>query len=91
MSDKPGGGGALAPIKPERLVREVREICGDHRSGKSSDLVYEQRFARMIGEVRDRRLDGDRATVMAALMPLREEGVVTPQEWDRLLKSLGLA
>ncbi|MGH7586752.1 MAG: hypothetical protein ACREMH_10925 [Gemmatimonadales bacterium] len=89
MSDKPGG--ALAPIKPERLVREVREICGDHRSGTSSDLVYEQRFARMIGEVRDRRLDGDRATVMAALTPLRDEGVVTPQEWDRLLKSLGLA
>lgn len=89
MSDKPGG--ALAPIKPERLVREVREICGDHRSGKINDLVYEQRFARMIGEVRDRRLDGDRATVMAALAPLREEGVVTPKELDRLLKSLGLA
>ena len=72
MSDKPGG--ALAPIKPERLVREVREICGEHRSGKINDLVYEQRFARMIGEVRDRRLDGDRAA--AFIHPRRLHGLL---------------
>jgi hypothetical protein len=52
MSDQPE---ALTPIKPERLAREIREICAEHNSGQITELQYEQRFARMIGEVRDRR------------------------------------
>lgn len=87
MTDQP----ALTPIKPERLAREVREICTDHKEGRMTDLVFEQRFARMIGELRDRRVDGNRQEIMGALEPLRLEGVVPPREWDRLLKSLGLA
>jgi hypothetical protein len=53
-------------------------------------LQYEQRFARMIGEVRDRRLAGDRADVLKVLGALRDDGTVTSKEWDRLIRSLGL-
>lgn len=87
MSDQPE---ALTPIKPERLAREIREICAEHNSGQITELQYEQRFARMIGEVRDRRLAGDRADVMQVLGALRDDGTVTSKEWDRLIRSLGL-
>jgi hypothetical protein len=81
---------ALTPIKPERLARELREMTTEHNSGQISELQFEQRFARMIGEVRDRRLAGDRAEVLKVLNPLREEGTLTSKEWDRLIRSLGL-
>jgi hypothetical protein len=87
MSDKQD---ALTPIRPERLAREIREMCAEHNSGQITELQYEQRFARMIGEVRDRRLAGDRAEVLKVLNPLREDGTVTAKEWDRLIRSLGL-
>ena len=38
---------------------------------------YEHRFARMIGELRDRRIDGSRAEILATLTPLMKEGVVS--------------
>ena len=48
-------------------------------------------LARMIGELRDRRIDGSRAEILATLTPLFEEGVVTPEDWRRLTRQLGLA
>ena len=81
---------ALTPIRPERLAREIREMCAEHNSGQITELQFEQRFARMIGEVRDRRLAGDRSEVLKVLNPLREDGTVTAKEWDRLVRSLGL-
>jgi hypothetical protein len=45
----------------------------------------------MIGELRDRRIDGSRAEILATLTPLFEEGVVTAEDWRRLTRQLGLA
>jgi hypothetical protein len=44
----------------------------------------------MIGELRDRRIDGTRPEIMAALEPLRRDGTLDPAAWERLTRSLGL-
>ena len=45
----------------------------------------------MNGFVRDRKIAGTRAEIMAALSPLKAEGKVDAIAWERLTKSLGLA
>ena len=44
----------------------------------------------MVSELRDRRISGTRAEILAALEPLRIAGAVTPAEWDRFVSQLGL-
>lgn len=80
----------LTPITPARAAAELRKISSDFKSGVLSETEYEHRFARMIGELRDRRISGTRSEIMAALEPLRLEGAVTPVEWDRFVAQLGL-
>jgi hypothetical protein len=45
----------------------------------------------MIGELRDRRIQGSRAEILAALSPLKDDGTVSLSDWTRLTKQLGLA
>ena len=45
----------------------------------------------MIGELRDRRIDGSRAEILATLTPLMNEGIIPAADWHRLTKQLGLA
>jgi hypothetical protein len=45
----------------------------------------------MVSELRDRKIAGNRAEIMAALTPLRDDGTVDPMAWDRLVGSLGLS
>jgi hypothetical protein len=84
-------GGALKPIKPARVAEELRKLSAARKSGELKADEYEHRFARMIGELRDRRIDGSRAEILATLTPLFEEGVVTAEDWRRLTRQLGLA
>jgi hypothetical protein len=86
VSDAP-----LKPIAPDRVAQELRHICEMRDTGQLDKDEYEHRFARMIGELRDRKISGTRAEIMAALTPLRNEGKVDAVAWDRLTKSLGLA
>ncbi len=87
MPDQP----ALTPIAPARIAEEIRKICGAHQRGEIKADDYEHRFSRMIGELRDRKIDGNRVEILAALTPLKDEAIVTLQEWARLTKQLGLA
>ncbi|MBA3345204.1 MAG: hypothetical protein H0T44_07870 [Gemmatimonadales bacterium] len=84
-------GGALKPITPARVAEELRKLSAQRKSGDLEADEYEHRFARMIGELRDRRIDGSRAEIMATLTPLRDDGVISPADWQRLTKQLGLA
>ena len=86
MSDTP-----LTSISPTRAAEELRKVSADFKSGALNKHEYEHKFARMVGELRDRRISGTRAEILAALEPLRIEGVVTPGEWDRFVSQLGLA
>lgn len=84
-------GGALKPITPARVAEELRKLSTQRKDGKLDADEYEHRFARMIGELRDRRIDGSRADILATLTPLKDEGVISVAEWHRLTRQLGLA
>ena len=82
-------GQTLKPISPGRVAEELKKLAEDRNAGASPDM-YEQRFARMIGELRDRRIDGDRAAIMVVLQPLKDDGTISENYWFHLLDSLGL-
>jgi hypothetical protein len=81
----------LTPISPTRAAEELRKVCSARKSGDLKQNEYEHKFARMVSELRDRRISGTRAEILAALEPLRLDGTVTPAEWDRFVSQLGLA
>ena len=88
MSDQPG---QLKPIKPSRVAEELTRLSNQRANGELDRDEYEHRFSRMVSELRDRRIDGTRAEIMAALTPLLQSGTVTRTDWDRLIIQLGLA
>ena len=81
----------LKPIKPARVAAELKKLTEGRKSGQYDADEYEARFARMVGELRDRSIDGNRAEILAALEPLKADGTLDPGAWGRLTKSLGLA
>jgi hypothetical protein len=83
-------GGALKPITPARVAEEIRKLSSQRKEGKLEADEYEHRFARMITELRERRIDGNRAEILATLTPLKDQGIVTAADWSRLTKQLGL-
>lgn len=86
MADTP----TPAPITVPRLLEELRRMSESRRKGELNADQFEARFARMIGELRDRRIDGSRADILQALAPLAADGTLRPEEHFRLTKQLGL-
>jgi hypothetical protein len=84
-------GGALKPVTPARVAEELKKLSAQRMEGKLEPDEYEHRFARMITELRDRRIDGTRAEILATLTPLKDQGIVSPPDWQRLTRQLGLA
>jgi len=89
MSDPQGG--TLKPVTPARVAEELKRLNAARQSGALDATTYAPRFARMIGELRDRRIQGSRAEILAALSPLKDDGTVSLSDWTRLTKQLGLA
>ena len=83
--------GTLKPVTPARVADELRKLSTQRKEGTLDADEYEHRFARMIGELRDRRIDGSRAEILATLTPLKDEGIVSLADWHRLTRQLGLA
>jgi len=84
-------GGTLKPITPARVAEELRKLSSQRKEGKLAPDEYEHRFSRMITELRERRIDGSRAEILGTLTPLLEQGIVSPPDWQRLTRQLGLA
>lgn len=84
-------GGTLKPVTPARVADELRNLSTMRQNGELDVDEYEHRFSRMISELRDRRIDGTRAEIMATLTPLFEQGVISTEDWRRFLRQLGLA
>ena len=84
-------GGTLKPVSPQRVAEELTKLSASRKSGELDRDEYEHRFSRMISELRDRRIDGSRAEILAALAPLKDSGVVSLEDWVRLTRQLGLA
>jgi hypothetical protein len=89
MSDQQDG--TLKPVTPARVAAELRHLSTMLKSGELNAAGYDQRFARMVGELRERRIEGSRAEILAALSPLKDDGTITVSDWARLTKQLGLA
>jgi hypothetical protein len=83
--------GKLKPVTPARVADELRKLSSARSNGTIKADEYEHRFSRMITELRDRRIDGNRAEILATLTPLLQEGVVSAEDWRRLTRQLGLA
>lgn len=81
----------LAPVAPSRVAQELRSLSEGRQTGRFDKDEYEHRFSRMISELRDRRIDGTRAEILAALTPLKVDGTVSDDDWARLVRQLGLA
>jgi hypothetical protein len=83
--------GALKPVTPARVADELKKLSAQRKDGKLEPDEYEHRFARMITELRERRIDGSRAEILATLTPLKDQGIISLVDWQRLTKQLGLA
>jgi hypothetical protein len=84
-------GGALKPITPARVAEELKKLSSQREEGKLEPDEYEHRFSRMITELRERRIDGTRAEILGALTPLKDQGIISQNDWQRLTRQLGLA
>ena len=84
-------GGALKPVTPARVAEELKKLSAQRKDGKLEPDEYEHRFARMITELRERRIDGSRAEILATLTPLKDQGIISAADWQRLSKQLGIA
>ena len=89
MADQQGG--ALKPVTPARVAEELKRLSTQRTEGKLDPDEYEHRFARMITELRERRIDGSRAEILATLTPLKDQGIISLVDWQRLTRQLGLA
>lgn len=81
----------LTPIAPTRVAQELKALSDGRKDGKFNVSEYEHRFSRMISELRDRRIAGSRAEILAALTPLKTDGTIDDIDWRRLVTQLGLA
>ena len=78
------------PVPITRIVEELEKLKSEMDAGNLKHSEYDQRLARVLGELRERGVDGDRAKVTAALDDLSKRGVITPGVRDHLEKRLGL-
>jgi hypothetical protein len=83
--------GALKPVTPARVAEELKKLSAQRKDGKLEPDEYEHRFARMITELRERRIDGSRAEILGTRTPLKDQGIISLVDWQRLTKQLGLA
>lgn len=84
-------GGELKPVSPARVAKELAHLSQLVRDGELDRDEYEHRFARMVSELRDRRISGTRQEILETLQPLVANKLVLPAEFERLTRQLGLA
>ena len=78
------------PITIQRVLKELEKLKQEVDAGTLGPADYDGRLARMIGELRDRGLDADRATATAALADAVAKGVITLPTVAHIQSRLGL-
>jgi hypothetical protein len=79
------------PISLDHLERKLVELHEAMKTGTLDHGEYDQRLARIINELRERRMDADRPAINAKLVDLMARGVITPSVREHLESRLGLA
>jgi hypothetical protein len=80
----------MTPVTLERLVQELETLKKEMAVGALRHGEYDQRLARIIGELRERKIDADRGQIIAMLDKLLAEGTITPGVKDHIVKRLGI-
>lgn len=79
-----------APIDVGRFVKELETLKAEMDAGRLRHSEYDQRLARIIQELRERKIDADRPRLATTLEELLARGVITPSVRDHLRKRLGV-
>lgn len=80
----------MTPVTLERFVQELEKLKKEMDAGALKHGDYDQRLARMIGELRERKIEGDRAAITTTLADLLKRGVITPSVQAHIIKRLGI-
>lgn len=80
----------MTPVTLERFVQEMEILKKEMAVGALRHGEYDQRLARIIGELRERKIDADRGQITATLDDLLKRSVITPGVKDHIIKRLGL-
>jgi hypothetical protein len=78
------------PISLDRFTQELEKLKQEMDAGNLQHGEYDQRLARTISELRERKLDADRTAITARLEQLLAKGTITPSVKAHLEKRLGL-
>src|SRR2546428_3140426 len=68
----------MAAVSVERLVQELEKLKHQMDAGALKAGDYDQRLARVIRELRERKLDADRPAIAAGLADALRRGGITP-------------
>ncbi len=77
-------------ISLESFVGKMEALEKDMQSGQLGHGEYDQRLARIISELRERKLDAERPEIESTIADLLSRGVITPTVKDHLRNRLGL-
>ncbi len=77
-------------VSLQHFVQKMEDLHTDMTSGGLKHGEYDQRLARIIGELRDRKIDADRGDITATIADMESRGVITPAVKDHLINRLGL-
>lgn len=78
------------PVTVQRFVQELEKLKQEMDAGKLKHGEYDQRLARVIQELRERKVDADRPQISGALEDALKRGVITPGVKEHLERRLGL-
>lgn len=80
----------MPPISVQHLTDKLEELKREMDAGRLRHGDYDQRLARIINELRDRKIEEDRPEVLATFEELLSRGVITPSVKKHLEARLGL-
>ena len=81
----------MAAVAVERLIKELEKLKQEMDAGQLRSGEYDQRLARVLQELRERKLDADRKALTSALDDAVARGVITPAVKTHLFARLGLS
>ena len=80
----------MTPVTLERFVQELETLKKEMAVGALRHGEYDQRLARIIGELRERKIDADREQIIATLDELLKREVITTGVKSHIIKRLGI-
>ncbi len=80
----------MPPISVQHLTIKLEELKAEMDAGNLRHGEYDQRLARLIGELRDRKVQENREDMVKTLDDLLSKGTITPAVKTHVMARLGL-